>query len=329
MLLQKSPVQDESNIPSVCLSPRKEVIVMKKNYVYAVVSVLIWSTTAAMVKKMLYDIPNLEALSISSFLAFLFLLIVNLKNGTVREMKRYSLKDYGIMSVLGFIGLFLYSALYYYGLAVLTSQETCILNYLWPIMLVIFSCIILKEKFTFTKGTAMLCSFAGIVILSLGNGTSSSKNASLGIVSCIIAAACYGLFSVLNKKADYNQQISMMVIWFVTGVCSMILGLMSETWVPIKGPQWIGMLWLGIVIDALAYLLWALAIKGAENTAKIANLAYLTPFLSLIVSAIFLGEKIQLRALIALFFIIGGILLQNICETRGKQQSSGRKPQNT
>ena len=235
-------------------------------------------------------------------------------------MKRYSVKDYAIMSGLGFIGLFLYSALYYYGLAQLTSQEACILNYLWPIMLVIFSCIILKEKFTFTKGLAMLCSFAGIVILSLGNGSVSSENAAFGIISYVIAAACYGLFSVLNKKADYDQKISMMVVWLIAAVCSMILGLMTETWVPIRGTQWFGILWLGIVIDAVAYLLWALALKGAENTAKIANLAYLTPFLSLIVSAVFLREIIQLRALIALFFIIGGILLQNLRETRGRKR---------
>lgn len=293
---------------------------MKKNYIYAVVAVLIWSTMAAMVKKMLYDIPNLETLSISSFFAFLFLLIVNLKNGVVKEMKKYSVKDYGIMSGLGFIGLFLYSALYYYGLAKLTSQEACILNYLWPIMLVIFSCIILKEKLTFAKGIAMLCSFVGIIILSLGNGSFSTGNTTFGIISCIIASACYGLFSVLNKKADYNQNISMMVIWIVVAVCSMVSGLMAETWVAIKGIQWLGIMWLGIVIDAVAYLLWALALKGVDNTAKIANLAYLTPFLSLVVSAIFLKEKIQLRAFIALLFIIGGILLQNIYEYRSMKQ---------
>ena len=293
---------------------------MKKNYIYAIAAVLIWSTTAAMVKKMLYDIPNLEALAVSSFFAFLFLLIVNLKNGTIRQMRRYSVKDYAVMSGLGFIGLFLYSALYYYGLAQLTSQEACILNYLWPIMLVIFSCIILKEKFTFTKGAAMLCSFAGIVILSLGNGSSSSENAALGMISCIIAAACYGLFSVLNKKADYDQQICMMVVWLVAAVCPMILGLMTETWVPIRGTQWLGILWLGIGIDAVAYLLWALALKGAENTAKIANLAYLTPFLSLIVSVVVLGETIRLRALIALIFIVGGILMQNLWDNRKKKR---------
>ena len=287
---------------------------MKRNYVYAVAAVLIWSTMASVVKKMLFDIPNLEALSISSFFAFLFLLIVNIKNGMIKKMNNYSAKDYGIMSGSGFIGLFLYSSLYYYGLAKLTSQEACVLNYLWPIMLVIFSCIILKEKLTFLKGIAMLCSFIGIVILSLENGSSSTGNTTLGIISCIIAAACYGLFSVLNKKADYNQNIAMMVIWFVVAVCSMVLGLLTETWVALRGTQWLGILWLGVVTDAVAYLLWALALKTAENTAKIANIAYLTPFLSLIVSAVFLKEEVQVRAFVALVFIIGGILLQNLCE---------------
>lgn len=294
---------------------------MKKNYVYALTTVLIWSTTAAVVKKLLFDIPNLEALSVSSYLGFLFLLIANIKNGMIRELKKYSAKDFGIISGLGFIGLFVYSALYYYGLAQLSSQEACILNYLWPIMLVLFSCIILKERLTAMKGAAMLCSFIGIVILSSGNSAAPGGNAVLGMVSCIVAAACYGLFSVLNKKADYNQNLSMMIIWLVVGICAMALGLVTETWVLIRGTQWIGMLWLGVVIDAAAYLFWALALNGSENTAKIANLAYLTPFLSLVVSAVFLKERLELRAFLALVFIIGGILMQNFFEK--KRENAG------
>lgn len=289
---------------------------MKKSYIYAITTVLIWSTMAAIVKKMLYDIPSLEALSVSSVFSFLFLLLVNVKNGMIREMKHYSVKEYGIMSGLGFIGLFMYSALYYYGIANLSSQEACILNYLWPIMLVLFSCIILKEKITVMKIVAMGCSFVGIIILSLGNSGGAGGNTLGGIISCIVAAACYGLFSVLNKKADMNQNITMMIIWLTVAVCALVLGLMTENWVPIRGMQWLGIIWLGVVIDAVAYLLWALALKGTENTAAIANLAYLTPFLSLIVSAVFLKERIELRAIAALVFIIGGILLQNIWERK-------------
>lgn len=285
---------------------------MKKNYIYAAISVAIWSTMAPVIKVLLFDIPNMEALSISSYIAFLFLLIMNVKNGRIKQMKNYSIKDYAIMSGLGFVGMFLYSMLYYYGLSQLTSQEACILNYLWPIMLVIFSCIILKEKLTLMKGVAMLCSFAGIIILSLGKGSVLTGQAVLGMIGCIVAAACYGLFSVLNKKTDYNQNIAMMIFWLVTGVCAMIFGLMTESWVPLKGMQWVGMLWLGILIDAVAYLLWAIALKSAENTAQIANLAYLTPFLSMIISAVFLKEKVELRAIAALVLIVGGILLQGI-----------------
>ena len=71
---------------------------MNKKYIYAFVTVLIWSTLAAVVKKILSDIPNLEALSISSFLACGFLFAVNLKNGSIRKLRTYTLKDYGIMS---------------------------------------------------------------------------------------------------------------------------------------------------------------------------------------------------------------------------------------
>lgn len=292
---------------------------MKKNYIYAVITVLIWSTTAAMVKMMLFDIPNLQALSISSIFAFLFLLLVNARSGLLRTLKNYSVKEYGVMGGLGFIGLFLYSALYYYGLSQLSSQEACILNYLWPIMLVVFSCIILKEKLTVMKIVAMGCSFAGIIILSLGGSSAGGGNTTLGMISCVIAAACYGLFSVFNKKADLNQNVTMMVIWLTVAVCAMVLGLLTEKWVPIRGVQWLGILWLGVVIDAIAYLLWSLALNGTQNTAVIANLAYLTPFLSLIVSAVFLKEKIQLRAVIALIFIIGGILMQQAAEREKRE----------
>lgn len=284
---------------------------MKKNYTYALLTVSIWATMAASVKLLMNNIPNLETLAVSSVFAFVFLLIMNIKNGSIKEMGKYSAKDYVTMAGHGFLGLFLYSALYYYGLTQLTSQEACILNYLWPIMLVVFSSVILKEKLTGTKIIAMLFSFFGIIILSTGSGNMATSNTALGMLSCIVAAACYGLFSVLNKKADYNQNIAMMVIWFVVAVCSAVLGPFIEVWKPIAGMQWLGMLWLGVVIDAVAYLLWALALKGAENTAKIANLAYLTPFLSVIISAIVLKEQIRMRAIIALLFIVGGILFQS------------------
>ena len=285
---------------------------MRKNYCYAGVTVLIWSTLATVVKLVLTDIPNLEALAVSSAFAFVFLLILNIINGSIREMKRYRFKDYLMMAGLGFLGLFLYSALYYFGIAQLGSQEACILNYLWPIMIVVFACVILREKVTVRKVIAMLLSFAGIVVLTLGGSGGEEGGRLWGIIACVAAAVCYGLFSVLNKRHSLNQNITMMLIWFTTAVCSFGASLLLEAPQPITGWQWAGMVWLGVVVNAVAYLLWAIALKGADDSAKIANLAYLVPFLSIIISAVVLGEQITLNAVAALVLIVGGILLQSI-----------------
>lgn len=285
---------------------------MKKNYIYAVTTVLIWSTLSTVAKLVLNGIPNFQALALGSVFAFVFLLILNIINGSIKEIRRYRLKEYLIMSGLGFLGLFMYSALYYYGISVLGSQEACILNYLWPIMIVVFACILLKEKLTARKIIALLMSFAGIVVLTLGGGDDSAENRFFGIAACVIAAVCYGLFSVLNKMHDLNQNVTMMWIWLTTAVCSTAAGLVFETWQPVAGVQWLGIAWLGIVVNAVAYLLWAIALKGSADSAKIANLAYLVPFLSIVLSALVLKEQISLNAVIAVVLIVSGILLQSV-----------------
>ena len=123
-----------------------------------------------------------------------------------------------------------------------------------------------------------------------------------------------------KKGRGYGRTGADLVIRSARRGASEVLVIATEKWVMIRGTQWLGILWLGIVIDAVAYLFWALALKGTDNTASIANLAYLTPFLSVIVSAVFLHEKIQVKAIVALIFIVGGILIQNVL---GREKNGG------
>ena len=71
--------------------------------------------TGIRVKKMLFDIPNLEALFVSSCFAVLFLLIFNIKNGTIKAIKTYKLKDYVKMGGLGFLGFSVFSSVLLYS----------------------------------------------------------------------------------------------------------------------------------------------------------------------------------------------------------------------
>ena len=212
---------------------------------------------------------------------------------------------------LGFLGLFLYSAFFYYGLDRLSSQEACILNYLWPLMIVLFSCPILGEKLTRRKLLAVGMSFIGVVLVMFG-GTSADNFSSekiFGALSCIIAAACYGLFSVLNKKIRLEQKFAMMIIWATTAVCAGVSGFLFETWILPGLSQFVGLIWLGVLIDAVAYLTWALALEKTSNTARTANLAYLVPILAIFISTLIFGEQLSPAVIPALALILGGILI--------------------
>jgi len=288
----------------------------KRVYFYAVSAVVIWSTTAALVKSLLSTIPTYEALFLSTFAASLFLLGVQLVRDGGRVFRTYDIRNYAAMVGLGFLGLFLYSGLYYYGLTQLTSQEACILNFLWPMMIVLFAALLLGERITVRTAAALLLSFSGVVVLTLGGEGSAEGNGMLGAAACLLAALCYGLFCVLNKRRNIDQTVMMIMAWGTTALCSLPVTLLTEVWVPLSWTQWLGLLWLGVFIDAVGYLWWAMALQGARNSAMVANLAYFVPLLSLVVSAITLGEEMSSAAFLALVLIMGGILLQNV--RRGK-----------
>ena len=285
-------------------------------YFYAISAVVIWSTLAAVAKSILTEIPTFEALFLSSLAASVFLLAVQLVRGGARIFRAYDWRGYLAMAGLGFVGLFVYSGLYFYGLTQLTSQEACILNYLWPMMIVLFSALLLGERITVRTAVALLLSFSGVLVLTLGGEGRADGNAVLGSAACVLAALCYGLFCVLNRKRNVDPTVLMTVAWGVTALCALLVTLMAETWVKLSWTQWGGLLWFGIFVNAVGYLWWALALRDARNAAMVANLAYAVPLLSLVVSAVTLGEEMSSAAFIALVLIMGGILLQSV--RRGK-----------
>lgn len=285
-------------------------------YFYAISAVVIWSTLAAVAKSLLTVIPTFEALFLSSLTASVFLLVRQCVRGELQVFRAYDGRGYLAMAVLGFVGLFVYSGLYFYGLSQLTSQEACILNYLWPMMIVLFAALLLGERITLRTAAALLLSFSGVLVLTLGGEGRADGNALLGALACVLAALCYGLFCVLNRKRNVDPTVLMTVAWGVTAFCSLPATCMAETWVALSWTQWSGMLWFGIFVNAVGYLWWMMALQQAQNAAMVANLAYFVPLLSLVVSAVTLGERMSSSALVALALIMGGILLQSV--RRGK-----------
>ena len=281
---------------------------MKKSYVYAGISILLWSTIATVSKLLLGSMDSMQVVGISSLFAFLFLLILNIIKGNLKELKAFKVKDYFIIAGLGTLGIFGYHLLLYLGMERMEGGKAFIINYLWPLMILLFACLILKERFTWRKLLAILLSFAGVFAVSTTGGGQTQL---VGILFCISAAIVYGLFSVLNKKCNYNNYLCMMLCYLFSFLFSAVYLLIRQTPLTLELPQVLGLLWNGIFTYAIAYTFWAIALAQGE-TAKISNLAYITPVLSLIWTTLILKEPFNPFSLLGLLLIVSGILIQNI-----------------
>ncbi len=245
--------------------------------------------------------------------------------GPIRKVGSFANKEY-LMAIItvfcwGTIGYFLYTALYNHGLTLLPAQTACILNYLWPIFTVLFSTILLKEKLDLSKWLALGLSFLGIIVIMFqpGNENPMDINSIIGSFSCILAAALYAFFSVMNKKRGGSQLINMFVYIGVSALIALYFCAKDGFTVPAIS-QIPGLLWLGIFVNAAGYSLWAMALQGS-STASIANFAYITPALSLFLSALFLKEPIYLSSVLGLLLIIGGLFLQIFLERKGTKKT--------
>lgn len=283
---------------------------MKKSYLYAFVSIAIWSTTATVSKLLLHSFGTIQILAVSSTVAAIFLLIVNAAKGNLKKLKDYTLKDCLITAGVGMLGTFLYNMFLVLGIDKLMASQAMIINYLWPMMAVVAGCILLKEKMTVRKAIAVAMSFAGVIIVTT-NGQLSGVAGSdlLGAGFCALAAVSYGLFVTLNKRLNYDPLLNMMLYYVLSAVVAIGCVLLTGNMPTLNGVQTLGLFWIGLGDNAIAYVTWALAMK-AGDTAKVANLAYITPFLSLVVAHFALGDPIIVWSVGGLLVIVAGIFLQ-------------------
>lgn len=269
---------------------------------------MFWSTLATVGKLMLGTMSNIQLLWLSSLFSAVFLLVVNLSTGRMKMLKAMRIRDYMRMILAGIPGTFLYYIFYYAGAERLLASQAFIVNYLWPIMSMVFACVILKEKMTIRKGVAIALSFAGVIVAAGGGGSLEGESL-VGVGLCLAGAVSYGLFTALNQKNQDDMFLSMMLNSLVAFLLTSLINLVNGDWFMPSLVELAGLLWNGIFVMALASILWIKALENG-NTAMISNCAYITPFLSFIWTSLVLKEEITIYAVIGLVIIVLGILIQ-------------------
>ncbi|MCF8268052.1 MAG: DMT family transporter [Ignavibacteriales bacterium] len=283
----------------------------KRAYVLAIAAIFCWSTIATAFKLTLQYIDFIQALLVGCLVSTgLFFVIINFQKKT-GDLKKANKNDLLKASILGFLNPFLYYLVLLKAYTLLKAQEAGTLNYIWPITLVLLSIPLLKQKIGWLSIMAIFISFFGIILISTeGHLAGLQFREPLGVTLAVGSSIFWALYWILNMKDKKDETLKLFLNFAFGSIYILIAFLIISIGKPFNFRGIIGAIYIGIFEMGITYFLWLKALKYSENTARISNLVYLSPFLSLIIISLVLGEKILLTTLFGLVFIVGGILLQ-------------------
>jgi drug/metabolite transporter (DMT)-like permease len=281
----------------------------KKAYLFAILSVLLWSTVATAFKTALLGMAFPMLLFISTFISFIVLLLLVIYKNQFINLFKISCKDFLRSAVLGFLNPFLYYLVLLKAYSILPAQIAQPLNYIWPVVLVVLSAPFLGHKIQFRAIMALLISFAGVIIISMQGKLSFSFSNPLGVFLAIGSSVIWALFWILNLK-DSRDEVLKLCFSFFWGLIFISFYLFFNSFTfPSSGISFVASVYVGCFEMGVTFILWLTALKLSQSPEKISSLVFLSPFLSIFFIAIFLNEVIHFSTVLGLCFIICGIIL--------------------
>lgn len=285
--------------------------ISKNPYIIMPILLLMWGSLTATSKLLLNHLDSYQVLFYMygfAIVAFFMILTFQVR---LREILSWKVSEIIFLVLCGMFAFF-YDILYVKALEILPAVEASMLNYLFPIFIVIFAIPINKEKLDVYKVVSIVMGFMGTVLLmTKGNLTNINFTNFKGDMMAILAALSWGLFTNLVKKNTKNMLLSTFFITVVSFVLS-IGGLLYYS--HFKLPEitdFYGLLWLSMSNIVAGFFLYFRALKYSPAS-LIASFTFFTPCVTLFLIFLLLGEKLTMMELIASLLILLSVPVQKI-----------------
>jgi len=210
--------------------------------------------------------------------------------------------------LLGVTGLFGYHFLIFYALKHAPPVEANLVNYLWPLLIVLFSALLPGERLTWrhVAGTGM--GLAGTAVL-LGGGLAFRPEHHAGYLAALGAAVTWAGYSVLNRRFAHVPSDAVGGFCLAGALLALLCHLAFEITVWPEGPlQWLAVLALGLGPAGGAFFFWDHGVKHG-NLRTLGAWSYTIPLMSTgLLLAAGVGTP-STRILGACALIVGGAVL--------------------
>jgi drug/metabolite transporter (DMT)-like permease len=183
--------------------------------------------------------------------------------------------------VVGVGGLFGYHALYFLALRFAPPAEAGLLNYLWPLLIVLFSSLLPGERLAPHHVIGALLGLAGTVLLLAGNSLSGFAPGQLpGLLAAFVAAFVWAAYSVMSRRLKSVPTDAVAGFCLATALlAALVHGLVEVTVWPDTTAQWLAIAALGIGPVGAAFYAWDVGMKRGDIRV-LGAASYATPLLS-------------------------------------------------
>jgi drug/metabolite transporter (DMT)-like permease len=220
-----------------------------------------------------------------------------------------ALKQPLVAWIVGVGGLFGYHALYFLALRFAPPAEAGLLNYLWPLLIVLFSSLLPGERLAPHHIIGALLGLAGTVLLLAGNIGGFAPGQIPGLIAAFVAAFVWAAYSVMSRRLKSVPTDAVAGFCLATALLATLVHEMVEVTVwPETTAQWLAIIALGVGPVGAAFFAWDIGMKRGDIRV-LGAASYATPLLSTAFLMMAGFAKPSVAIAIAAVLIAGGGLI--------------------
>lgn len=284
-----------------------------KAYLFGLSAVLAWSTVATAFKISLQHLSPAQLLLYASLFSLLSLLGILGWQRRLGQLLPALRQHWRRSLLLGAVNPFVYYLILFQAYALLPAQEAQALNYTWALTMTLLAVPVLGQRLRAQDSLAAVVCYGGVLTIATRGAPFALQFSNLpGVGFALLSTLLWAGYWLFNTR-DEREPVMGLTLNFLLSLpltflwCMLRGELHPVAWQGIAGAAYVGMLEMGFT-----FVLWLSAMKLTHSTARIANLIFLSPMLSLFLINLLLGEPILPSTLAGLALILGGLLLQKL-----------------
>lgn len=300
-------------------------MIWKSPYILLIIATSLWGGNFVVGKMVVSDVPPFTLACLRWVTALVA--VVPFFGREWWRHRQLFLKHWPFVLCLAVTGVASFNTLVYVSVQYTSAINASLVNATSPVVMVLLSPLLLRERFSFTRGIGVFITLIGVLwIISRGSlGILLDLSFNRGDLWMMLAVLLWALYSIgIKKSADRFPANALFMATMFLAILLLVPLSAVEIWLRGEGIRVTGMtvgsvLYVGLFASLVAFSCWNKAVS-LLGPSRCAGFLSLIPLFSALFATFFAGEAVQSFHLVGAVGIIIGLYMTTIERPRSRKQ---------